>query len=270
MEPRSGIITLTTDFGTRDAYVGIMKGVICSVLPSVRIVDITHLIPPQRILDAALLVEAAYPWFPPGTVHIVVVDPGVGTQRRPVAVDAGGQLFVGPDNGVLSAPLAEPGVRVHEITEVVYELPDRSDTFHGRDVFAPAAAHLASGLEIDRLGPWVSDWQRLDLPKPRVTKGRIVGVILRTDRFGNALSNIPRSMLREIGAGPYAVQVGSKSYGELRRRYQDAALGEALALTGSDGRIEIAVSGGNAAETLRIRPGDRIVVQPVSAERGEP
>ncbi|MCK4306026.1 MAG: SAM-dependent chlorinase/fluorinase [Candidatus Eisenbacteria sp.] len=266
MTRRSGIITLTSDFGTRDAYVGAMKGVICSILPSARIVDITHEIRPQKVLEAAILLEAAYCWFPPGTVHVVVVDPGVGTKRRPLAVEADGQLFVGPDNGVLSAPLSGKRVRAHEITETSYELPYRSDTFHGRDVFAPAAGHLASGIEVDRLGADISGFVLLDLPKPVVKDDRIVGEILRTDRFGNAISNIPRSLLSRIGPGGYEVVASGQSFGKLRRRFQDVAEGESLPLTGGTGRIEIAVNGGSAAERWGLQAGDPIEIKPLSSD----
>jgi S-adenosylmethionine hydrolase len=258
---RNGIITLTTDFGSRDAYVAAMKGVICSVLPSARIVDVTHEIRPQNVLEAALLLEAAYPWFPAGTIHVAVVDPGVGTKRRPLAVETSGQLFVGPDNGVLSAPLGVSHARAHEIAETSYELPVRSDTFHGRDVFAPAAAHLASGVTIDRLGPLVNDAVLLDLPKPQITSSSITGEILRCDRFGNAISSIPRSVLALIGGGPYEVFAAGRSHGRLRRRYRDVPEGEGLALTGGTGRIEIAVNGGSAAELFGLRAGDPIEIR---------
>ncbi len=261
MGRRNGIITLTTDFGTRDAYVGAMKGVICSILPSARIVDISHEIRPQKILEAAFLLEATYPWFPPGTVHVAVVDPGVGTKRRPLAVEADGQFFVGPDNGVLSAPLGGRGVLVREITEKAYALPEQSETFHGRDVFAPAAGHIASGLQIDLLGSAVSDAVVLDLPKPEVVGTRISGEIVRLDRFGNALSNIPRAILYQIGLGPYRVSAAGKDFGALHRRYQDVPEGETLALTGGDGRVEIAINGGSAAESHGLAPGDAMIVE---------
>jgi S-adenosylmethionine hydrolase len=267
MALRNGIVTLTTDFGTRDAYVGAMKGVVCRILPTVRLVDITHEIPPQKVVEAALLLESAYPWYPDGTVHAVVVDPGVGTARRALAVEAAGQCFVGPDNGVLSAPLSVPGAQVHEIGRGGYVLPEQSETFHGRDVFAPAAGHLAAGLEIARLGPRIGEFIILDLPRPRVEAGCIVGEVLRIDRFGNVLSNIPRSLLTELGEGPHEVLVNGASYGRLCRRYQDVAPGEALALTGGDGRVEIAVNGGSAAQRFRLVPGDRVEVRPTPQPR---
>lgn len=264
MERRSGIVTLTTDFGTRDAYVGAMKGVLCSILPEVSIVDITHEIRPQKIIEAAYLLSTVYPWFPPGTVHVVVVDPGVGTKRRPLAVSADGQLFVGPDNGVLSAPLSGRGVVAHLIEEVDYELPERSDTFHGRDVFAPAAGHLASGVSIERLGPRVEDFLIEELPRAVVADGCICGEVLRIDRFGNALTNIPRSMLIEIGSGPYHVTGADRDYGILQRVFQDVPEGETIALIGGDGRVEIAVNGDSAATELGLEPGDKIEIRGTS------
>ena len=266
MARRSGIVTLTTDFGTRDAYVGAMKGVICSIFPGVRIVDITHEIRPQKVLEAAMLLEAAYPWFPAGTVHVVVVDPGVGSKRRPLAVESDGQIFVGPDNGVLSAPLAGRSVQPHEIVEAAYEMPTRSDTFHGRDVFSPAAGHLAAGLTVDFLGPAVADPVRLELPKPVVKNDQVEGEILRIDRFGNALSSIPRVILQDLGSGPYEVFVGGKSYGQLCRRYDEVPEGGTLALTGGDGRVEIAINGGAANETLGIEPGDVMIIRRLPKE----
>ncbi len=262
MALRNGIVTLTTDFGGHDAYVGAMKGVVCRILPTVRLVDITHEIPPQNVSEAAQLLEAAYPWFPAGTVHLAVVDPGVGTRRRALAVAAAGHCFVGPDNGVLSAPLREPGAQAYEIIPGPHGLPERSDTFHGRDVFAPAAGHLAAGLELERLGPRAHDCLVLDVPRPRVGKGFVAGEVARIDHFGNALTNIPRSLLAALGGGPCEVFVGGASYGRLCRCYQDVPVGGALALTGGDGRIEIAVNGGSAAERCRIAPGDRVEVRP--------
>lgn len=260
VESRSGIITMVTDFGTRDAYVGAMKGVICTIMPTARIVDITHEVRPQHLQQAAYMLEASYPWFPPGTVHMVVVDPGVGTMRRPIAAYAGGHLFVGPDNGVLSAPLSSGSPYVHMISDIDFELPERSDTFHGRDIFAPAAAHLASGISVERMGPEVSDFVRLDLPQPKLVDESIEGEIVRVDRFGNAISNIPRMMLRRLGRGPYEVFAGGRSYGVLKRRYQDVGAQETVALIGGEGRVEIAVNSGNASAELGIGAGTPIRV----------
>jgi len=238
-----------------------MKGVICSIMPSVRIVDISHEIRPQNIQEAVLLLEAAYPWFPVGTVHVVVVDPGVGTKRRAIAAQANGHLFVGPDNGVLSPALTSKHVAVHEILETTYELPERSDTFHGRDVFAPAAGHLASGLEIDKLGPPAENCVIIEVPRPVVEGKQIRGEVLRIDRFGNVLSNIPRTLLSEIGPGPYEVEVGPHKFDGIKRRYEDVPEGSALVLPGGDGRLEVAVNGGNASVALGLGVGDPFIVR---------
>lgn len=264
MESRSGIITLTTDFGLRDAYVGAMKGVICTIRPSTRIIDISHEVPPQDIAEGAYLLEAAFPWFPPGTVHVVVVDPGVGTERRAIAVYAQGHLFVGPDNGVLSPALSQDPVFVRVISDVDYALPQKSETFHARDIFAPAAAHLASGISLERMGPPINDYLVLDLPKPKLREGRLEGEIVRIDRFGNGISNISGAMLNRLGAGPFIVFLGERDLGSLKRRYQDVSPGEPLALIGGDGRMEIAASGASALERLEIAPGTpvRVILRP--------
>ncbi len=261
MALRNGIVTLTTDFGTRDGYVGAMKGVICRILPSARLVDLSHEIPPQDVRDAAQLLAAACPWFPPGTVHLAVIDPGVGGARRALAVEAGGQCYVGPDNGLLTHALRLPDAQAHEINARGYLLPERSDTFHGRDVFAPAAGHLAAGLDLARLGPVASGCSTLDLPRPARAGDRIAGEVVRIDRFGNAISNIPRAQLAELGEGAYEVWANGASFGLLRRRYEEAAPGEALALTGGDGRIEIAVNRGSAAERFGLACGLRVEVR---------
>jgi len=260
----SGIVTLITDFGWRDAYVGAMKGVLCSIMKEVRIVDITHEVTPQGIQEAAYILGAAYPWFPPGTVHLVVVDPGVGTRRRPLAGAADGQFFVGPDNSVLSAPLGRPGATAHLIEEIDFALPERSDTFHGRDVFAPVAAHLASGVPIERFGPRVADFEVCLLPTARLEAGRLIGQVVRIDRFGNAITNVPRERLRELGPGPYEVKAGACRCGELRRTFQDVAPGAIVALIGGDGAVDIAVNQGSAAATLGLEPG-----QPVEVRRAQ-
>lgn len=268
MELRSGIVTLTTDFGLRDAYVGAMKGVLCGIMPEVRIVDITHEVTPQDVQEAAYLLGAVYPWFPPGTVHLVVVDPGVGTERRPLAVLADGQVFVGPDNCVLSAALTRPDARVHLIAEAEFALPERSDTFHGRDIFAPAAAHLASGVPVERCGPPVRDFLVCSLPHARREGESLVGEVLRIDRFGNAVSNIARAELRGLGPGPYEVSADGRACGRLRRTFQDVAAGEVVALIGGDGRVEIAVNQGHAGERLGLAAGARIEVRQAAGGAG--
>ncbi len=273
MESPSGIVTLLTDFGVRDAYVGAMKGVLCAIGRDLRIVDISHEVPPGDIVEGVYLLEAAYGWFPAGTVHLVVIDPGVGTKRRAIAARSRGHFFVGPDNGVLTsalsraartAPSAADGklpaapALVHEIREEKYLLPQRSETFHGRDLFAPAAAHIASGVPLERLGPAIDDPIVLELPAPRILPGRVEGEIIRVDRFGNAISNITRAMLDDLGHGPFDVEVEERAVGELRRMYHDVASGEWLALIGSGGQLEVAARDANAAARFGIARGMRV------------
>lgn len=247
------MITLTTDFGTADGYVGEMKGVIASLAPGVPIVDITHDIPPQDVDAARLVVERCWERFPEGTVHIVVVDPVVGTARAPIAARARGRFLVGPDNGVLSAALAAPGAVV-----VRLEVPeDASATFHGRDVFAPAAARLARGEAFEMLGPVWTDPCVLRAPAPFVLpNGDLVGEVLHADRFGNAVTNI----VPETSAG--LVEVAGREL-PLARTYADVEPGAPLALVGSSGCLEIAIRNGHAARTLGLTRGSRVVLRTV-------
>ena len=216
-----GLITLTTDFGLRDPFVGIMKGVVLSICPSARLVDLTHEIPPQDVLAGGLALEAAAPFFPAGTVHLAVVDPGVGTTRRAIAIRAGGFYLVGPDNGLFTFALDGDGWTAVALTAPEYRLANVSRTFHGRDVFAPAAAYLASGVPLERLGPTVSDPERLRRPACRLEDGELVGEVLDADRFGNLRTSIPAARLVEIpGAGGSCAGGGAspgRAGGRLRR-----------------------------------------------------
>lgn len=256
------IVTLTTDFGTRDAYVAEMKGAILGIARAARqaiqLVDVTHEVARHDVLEGALALEAAAPFFPPGTVHAAVVDPGVGTARRGLAVVAQGQVFVGPDNGLFTPFLSGANWMAFELAAAEYRLPVVSRTFHGRDVFAPAAAHLASGVAPARLGPPVRDPVRLAWPEARATAGRVAGAVVHVDRFGNLVTSIRGGSLEALGSDA-AVSVAGRAlalvstYGELRP-------GRAGALVGSGGRLEIAVREGSAAATLRARRGTAVVV----------
>jgi len=272
------ILTLLTDFGTEDEYVGVMKGVILSIAPDVRLVDLSHQVPPQDIRRAALLLMNAVPYFPPDTVHLAVVDPGVGTARRPVAIRTPAGTFVGPDNGLFSWVLARvPEWTAVEIREPAYRLPLVSSTFHGRDVFAPAAAHLAAGLPLEKLGPRVEDpvW----LPPPRLKIGDFAaeGEVLYADRFGNLVTSIgylqrekdamvlapafgPRGDWRLFSARAAGVVVGDVKLRGIRQTYGEAAVGELLALVGSSGFLEIAVRQGSAAAALGAVPGTPVTL----------
>lgn len=256
------IVTLTTDFGLRDPFVGIMKGVILSICPSADLVDLTHEIAPQDVLGACLTLEAALPFFPEGTVHLVVVDPGVGSARRPLALRAGGHCLVGPDNGVLTPALR--GARWTAVTLAAreYRLADVSRTFHGRDVFAPAAAYLAAGVPLERLGPAVTDPVLLPIPESRLEGGVLVGEVLDVDRFGNLLTSIDAARLAEVpGAGPPVVEVAGQPVGGLVDAYAEGPADRPAAIVGSTGRLEIFVRSGSACLALGAGRSARVRVR---------
>lgn len=246
------MITLLTDFGTADGYVGEMKGVLAARAPGVPIIDIAHDVIPQDV-DAARLALARF-WrrFPEGTVHLVVVDPGVGGDRAAIAVASAGRMLVGPDNGVLSPALLLPAARA-----VRLEVPDAAaPTFHGRDVFAPAAAALARGAALEDLGEPLTDPRIRRTPEPRrLADGGIEGEIITIDRFGNCVTNL----LAPRGGDCSAAERG---LGPVRRTYADVPSGTAVALVGSSGLLEIAVRDGSAAATLGLRRGDRVTLRP--------
>jgi len=244
------IITLTTDFGTADGYVGEVKGVLLSEAPDAELVDITHDIPPQDVGRARLTVARVWRRFPAGTIHLVVVDPGVGSRRAALAVGSDGRFLVGPDNGVLSPALLVAGARAVELP-----LPARSSaTFHGRDVFAPAAAALARGASIDALGQVAASPVVHRTPEPtRRSDGALEGEVIVVDRFGNAVTNL-------IGLRGGTVELGSRRI-PVRQTYAEAAPGEPVALTGSTGFVEIAIRDGDAATALGISRGDKVVLR---------
>ena len=258
------LITLTTDFGLADAYVGIMKGVILGIAPGVTLVDLTHEIGPQDVRHAAYAVSQAAPYFPPGTVHLVVVDPGVGSKRRALVVDSGGARYVAPDNGVLSYPLMQTGAQAYELTESQYWLPDVSRTFHGRDVFAPVAAHLARGTPPEKMGHRIFDAVRLPLDAPvRHPDGHISGQVVYADRFGNLITDIPADWVGpESESGSWHCEVDGQRIARLSTAYSEVLQGELLALISSAGTLEIAVREGSAAQLLGIGTGAPVRVYP--------
>jgi len=246
-----GLITLTTDFGLRDPFVGIMKGVLLSICPSARLVDLTHEVPPHDVLAGGLALEAAAPFFPAGTVHLAVVDPGVGTARRPIAIRASGSYLVGPDNGLFTFALEGAGWTAVSLTAPEYRLAEVSRTFHGRDVFAPAAAYLASGVPLERLGPAVTDPERLRRAGCRLEGAELVGEVLDADRFGNLITSIPGARLAEIaGAGAIALEVAGRRLRGPVSAYAEGGEGEPAVIVGSTGRLEIFVKGGSARDLL--------------------
>ncbi len=258
----SGLITLLTDFGIQDAYVGVMKGVILSVNPAARIVDLTHEVPPQDVIKGAFLLRSAAAYFPDGTVHVAVVDPGVGTERRPVVVVTKRAFLVGPDNGLLTPSAAVLGVReVRRLEQSEFFRHPVSQTFHGRDVFAPVAAHLAAGVSPDRLGPIAPALQPLCLPEPRRECGAIHGEVLYVDRFGNLITNVPAAQLAAYPPSAVCVSIAGVSIAAIASSYAAVPRGAPLAVIGSAGLLEIAVRDGNAAEELGAGVGTPITVR---------
>jgi S-adenosylmethionine hydrolase len=251
VQPR--IISLLTDFGTQDAFVGIMKGVILSINSSVSLVDLSHAVPPQDILVGALILRSAMAFFPPGTIHVAVVDPGVGSARRALLVETRTAFFIGPDNGLLSlAAPAETIVRRIHLTNEEYWLSPRSATFHGRDVFAPVAAHLALGVAADCFGTPVSDIAHLSLPAVEYREDSLKGRVIYIDHFGNLVTNISEADLCPFSKQNLLVSIGAVRIYGIVGSYADVAVGRPAALLNSWGMLEIAVRHGSAAQQLEI------------------
>lgn len=252
-------ITLTTDFGTADGYVGAMKGVIATIAPRAAVLDLTHEITPQDVRGAAFALYRAIPFYPPGSVHCTVVDPGVGTARRPLALrTADGQYLVGPDSGVFSLfcpPFTDAEPEAVELAERRWwRSPQPSATFHGRDVFAPVAAHLARGeIGLDDLGPAVGDVHRFEVPSPVEEPGAYRGEIVHVDHFGNAVTNLPERWVEHAG-GKVVVEAGGKTL-PVVHTYGDVEVGQLCGLVGSAGWLEIACREGSAADRLGLAPG---------------
>jgi S-adenosylmethionine hydrolase len=258
-------ITLTTDFGTNDHFVGAMKGVILDIVPEAAIVDISHAVQPFDVLDGALTISQAYAYFPAGTVHLVVVDPGVGTARRPIIASTDKYYFVAPDNGVLSLIYAqEERAHVRHITSDHYFLQPVSNTFHARDIFAPVAAYLAKQVDSHKFGDEIEDYARFAAPKPKVAgENRMRAVVLKVDRFGNLITNItPKDAPMLFGAdpAPFKLVVGNKEITVIRTIYAEGTPGEVFAIMGSMGFLEIAANRGNAAQITGAGKGNEVSI----------
>jgi S-adenosyl-L-methionine hydrolase (adenosine-forming) len=259
--PPCGVITLITDFGLRDSYVGTMKGVIHSVHRQATIVDLTHEIEPQDLMEGAFVLENSYRFFPIGTVHVVVVDPGVGTRRKPIVVDTPEHIFVGPDNGIFSRIYASSTYEVREITNRNFLLPQISDTFHGRDVFAPAAAHLSRGVPAMELGPILETPLRSDPPQPGVWQDQITGEVIHIDSFGNLITNVTREVFEMVAKGKrLRIVINGKTIDRICRNYQEVEPSRPLALFGSMDLLEIAVHNGRADRRMGVGRGDPIQI----------
>lgn len=256
------VIALLTDFGTRDHYVGAMKGVAIGICPDVTFIDITHDIARHDTLEGALELAAAYRYFPDETIFLVVVDPGVGSQRRGMAAEAGPYRFVGPDNGVLSVVLRETApTRTVELTNERYARPTVSRTFEGRDRFSPAAGWLATGVDLSMLGRPIDDWVRLDPPVAVARDSDITGEVMRVDRFGNLITNVSRETFERFAAtAPVSVTAGSHTISRVVTTYSEVESGAACVLFGSSDHLEIAVNAGSAADRLQAGRGTAVVV----------
>jgi S-adenosylmethionine hydrolase len=263
------IITLLTDFGMEDAYVGIMKGVILRINPAATIVDISHSVAPQDIVQAAFMIPEYYPYFPEKTVHIIVVDPGVGGKRDIVALETNKQIFLAPDNGVMT-PLIESGAAAGSVrvSNETYFLKPVSNTFHGRDIFAPVGAHLSKTQHLRDVGDTVeaNSLVRLDLPRPYVTEeGAIAGAIVSIDRFGNLITNIDRQFIRNRFEPASAmhelkIAIGNRVIEGLSRSYDSALPAQPLAIIGSRGCVEISINSGSACKYFNSETGDRVKI----------
>ena len=255
------VIALLSDFGARDHYAGTMKGVMIGICPDVTFVDITHEITPHDVMEGALQLAASCRYFPAGTIFLSVVDPGVGSSRRGIAVEAGDYRFVAPDNGVLTAALHDvPPKRIVELTERRYARPTVSRTFEGRDRFAPAAAWMAKGIQLSALGRAVTSYHQIEIPQPQVGD-QLAGVVLLIDRFGNLVTNIDRRTFESFTrAQPVALKVNDHAIARVVATYSDIRAGEVCALFGSTDHLEFAVNGGSAADTLRVAKGAKVEI----------
>jgi S-adenosylmethionine hydrolase len=258
------IVTLTTDFGTNDHFVGAVKGVILDIVPEAAIVDISHAVQAFDVLDGALTISQAYSYFPTGTVHMIVVDPGVGTARRPILASSDGYHFVAPDNGVLSMVYArEERIHVRHITADHYFRQPVSNTFHGRDVFAPVAAYLAKMVDSHKFGDEVEDYVRFAAPKPKPAgDNKLRGVVLKVDRFGNLITNVTPEDAPALFApnASFKIVVGSKEVSEIRAAYAEGAPGEVFAVLGSMGYLEIVANRAAAAQLTGAGKGSEVSI----------
>jgi S-adenosyl-L-methionine hydrolase (adenosine-forming) len=250
------LITFTTDFGLSDHFVGTMKGVVAGIAPAARVIDISHDIANFNVTEAAFVIAEAWPYFPKRTIHVVVVDPGVGSSRRPILAEAGGHFFVAPDNGVLSMVFDATAHKVRVISNPKFMRPEISRTFHGRDVFAPAAAHLARGAKTGAFGKLTNDYCRTGIPRPsRIRKGGWRGAIIKVDRFGNLITNFAAREFAGINARPFEMRAGAQRIHRLALTYAETGIGDLFVIAGSAEYLEIAANQASAAALLGCSAG---------------
>ena len=257
-----GVIALLTDFGLDDNFVGVMKGTIYRINPGARIIDLCHQVESHNIREAALLLKSSYPYFPEGTVFLAVVDPGVGTMRKSVIVETERYLFVAPDNGVLSFLMEGDIKRIIQITNEEYFLKPVSRTFHGRDIFAPVAAHLSKGENVEKFGPRIREIDRLEFPEPQVKNKRLVGEVIYVDRFGNLITNINQdTFLRYIEGKKFQIVIGKAKISKISSSYQEGKQAQLIAIFGSFDNLEISLYRDNAFRRLNLNKGSKIYIQ---------
>jgi S-adenosyl-L-methionine hydrolase (adenosine-forming) len=250
------LITFTTDFGLSDHFVGVMKGVVAGFAPTARVIDISHDVAPYNVTEAAFIIAEAWPYFPKRTIHVIVVDPGVGSARRPILAEAGGHFFVAPDNGVLSMVFDAAPHKVRVISNPKFMRRDISRTFHGRDVFAPAAAHLAKGAQPVAFGKLIHDYIRAGIARPtRLGPASWRGTILKIDRFGNLITNFAASDFAGVNARPFEMRAGTQRVHRLALNYAETEAGDLFVIVGSSGYLEIAANQTSAASLLGCSAG---------------
>jgi len=259
---RNPIITLLTDFGLKDPYVASMKGVILSINPQCTLVDITHQVSPYDIKEGAFILAQAYSTFPKGTIHLSVVDPGVGSPRKPILFVTKNYFFIGPDNGLFTFALKREKLKkVIALGKMEFFLPEVSPTFHGRDLFAPVAAHLSFGIAPESFGRVIKSWNEISFPEPVLRQEKLIGEVVHIDTFGNLVCNIDyKNLLKFSKTRPFVIKIGKRTMRGLKKGYWEGRKDEPMALIGSGGFLEISVREGNAQRLLKAKKGDPIKI----------
>ena len=255
----NGIISLLTDFGDKDGFIGTMKGVIYGINPRATIVDITHQIPPQDVNSGAFVLKNCYHYFPKGTIHVAVVDPGVGSERKILLTVTPEHFFIAPDNHILKYIFySQETIKVFEVFNKKYFLKTVSHTFHGRDIFAPVAAYLSTGIPVDEFGREIQDYDKGDIALPQINRHKISGSIIYIDQFGNLITNIEE---HRIKSRKISINLGTQTVNSLSNSYAEVETGEPLALIGSSGFLEIAIRNGNAQKAWNVNIGDPVIIE---------
>lgn len=260
---KNPIITMLTDFGTKDHYVSAMKGVILSINPKCLLIDISHEVRKQDVREGAFILGNAFSYFPKGTIHLAVIDPGVGSERKPILIRTENYFFIGPDNGLFTIAAMKDRVRkVIQLINKRYFLSNISSTFHGRDIFAPVAGYLSLGIKPDVFGKEIDKWVKLDFSEPNIKGDKLLGEIIHIDSFGNLISNIDHErFLKFINAHSFSIKVKNRKVSHIKHGYWEGRDKELIALFGSGGYLEIAVKDGNAKSILNAKKGDSIIVE---------